>query len=108
MKLAPILIFFTQSFVSDANLSMIERGPTCKPIETVDNMRLVAASRHLTALHFWRPITLQTVSSLDVAIRQIELVKKAGAIASVAIGLKVGPGVKIPHETLSRFLGMSA
>lgn len=101
----PVFIFFSQSFAREVKGQKLERGPTCHPQETADNMQLVAASRNLTAIHFWRPITPRTVPSLEAAIGQLTLIKNAGAIASIAIGLKMGPGVQIPHETLAYFLG---
>jgi hypothetical protein len=54
------------------------------------NWRQLARTRHLRPLHFWRPLTPQNVPHAEAARRQLQLVQEAGAMASVAVGLKYG------------------
>ncbi len=89
----PILFFLSQSFFLEAG-SRVEKGPVSKVQDTLDNFSLLARSQHIIPLHFWRPVTLKNVPSLSAAVHQLERIHEAGALASIAIGLKWGPGMR--------------
>jgi hypothetical protein len=84
---ARVLFFFSQSFLSEG-ASVVEKGPTCRPAETVANIRLVRAHTSFAPIHFWRPLTYSSARSADDVRRQMALMQGAGAMASVVVGLK--------------------
>lgn len=86
-----ILIFISQSFLTEREVDghHFERG-TASSQESCKNFRLISESKNLKPLHFWRPLTRINLPDERTAIRQVELVRDSGAIASVAVGLKHG------------------
>lgn len=104
-----ILVFLSQSFSDLAGLrAAIEPGPTSTPADTVRNLCLLAGLRNLKALHFWRPITRRIVPDVVAARAHLELVRDAGAIATVAVGLKSGPGVSLGDPEILAILDETA
>lgn len=85
-----ILFFISQSFFRwYRRNSGVERG-IASPEASARNWRLLAGTAHLKPLHYWRPLTWQNVPDSNAARRQLEFVRDAGALASVAVGLKHG------------------
>lgn len=95
-----LLVFLSQSFISEARLGPLEQGPTARPRETFRAAELLSRSRHLLPIHFWRPLTERTVPTGDAALDQLRRMRDAGALASVAIGLQWGPGVRAQAPAL--------
>jgi DNA repair photolyase len=63
-----VLVFLSQSFIqSVAAVSGLERGPISKPSDTVENAGLLAQSRNLIPLHFWRPLSPTALPDLETA-----------------------------------------
>lgn len=80
-----VIFFISLSFLP----STMERG--APPATTrLKNFEHIAQFSNLHAVHFWRPATSMSVPDRATAIRQIELLKSAGAEASVITGLKFG------------------
>ena len=100
-----IIIFMSQSFLGQLGTPQIERGPTCKPADTLKNFSLFATFRNVKPVHFLRPITSRSVPSLPRALEILSQVQNAGSLATVAIGLKIGPGIKLSGEALEELLG---
>lgn len=101
-----VLVFLSQSFIRSTCLhSGLEKGPTSRPSDTIDNALLLAQSRNLTPLHFWRPLSPVTLPDLETAIRQIEPLQRAGVWASVAIGLKCGATICTGSTELRALFG---
>jgi hypothetical protein len=86
-----ILVFVSQSFFADVAL-----GPgryekrVATPEESCEVIRLIAESDHLRPLHFWRPLTRFNLPDEAAAVRMVRMIRNAGALASVAVGLKYG------------------
>jgi hypothetical protein len=92
----PIVIICSQSFFSwyqDVN-ERVEQG-VARPEQTAQNFRLLSRLRHIRPVHFWRPLTAINLPSDAEAHRQLELIRSAGAVASVAVGLKRGPFLSV-------------
>ena len=87
----PILVFVSQSFLTSYQTgdARYEKG-VASPEESCNNLRLLAQSNHLIPLHFWRPLTYINLPNEAAAFEQISMIHEAGAIASVAVGLKYG------------------
>ncbi len=100
-----VLVFLSQSFARDTGLDRLERGPISKPKVTLENIRLLARTSNLVPLHFWRPITSRALPDTDTACRQLEPIQRAGAVASIAIGLKCGPFLQPPNQQVRELLG---
>lgn len=81
------VMFFSQSFAR-ARLPGVERGPICDPRGTAEGIARVAASRRWHAVHFWRPLTARTLPDVETGMRMLRPLRDAGAVASVAIGVK--------------------
>jgi len=100
-----LLVFVSQSFLKDFDLGKLEQGPVCSPAATATNLRILARSRNLIPIHFWRPLTVANVPDLKSACAQLQMVKEAGALASVAIGLKGKPGWPADDVNLGKLMG---
>lgn len=83
----PIIFFISQSFFNIN--SNIERG-VASPEDSIRTIKLLSGCNNIHPLHFWRPITRLNVPTKNDAIEQINMVKAAGSVASVAVGLKFG------------------
>lgn len=88
-----VLIFHTQSFHRTTLSARTERGPVLAPEQTFELGAVYAGLTNVTPVHFWRPITRETVPSADWATEVATRLKAAGFACSVAIGLAVGVGV---------------
>lgn len=100
-----IIVFMSQSFLGQLGTPHIERGPTCKPAETLGNIRRFADMRNVKPVHFLRPVTGRSVPSLSRALEILSEVQSAGSLATVAVGLKIGPGIKLSDDELTDLLG---
>jgi DNA repair photolyase len=100
-----IIVFLSQSFLDRPGIGIIERGPTSKPTDTVENIRMISALCNIRAVHFLRPATRRAVPSLTRALEVLREVRDAGCLATVTVGLKVGPGVKLTESELLDLLG---
>ena len=100
-----IIFFMSQSFLGQFGAPQIERGPVCRPADTLRNLSLFAPLRNVKPVHFLRPVTSRSVPSLPRALEILAQVQKAGSLATVAIGLKVGPGVEMSGDDLTDLLG---
>lgn len=89
----PVLLFLSQSFMKQRGFAEIEPRGTCTDEQTVEAVRSAAKTRNIRPLHFWRPITPETVPSASVARDLIKPLKDAGCLASVAVGFKCKSGV---------------
>lgn len=94
----PVLVFISQSGAKKVGLNRIERGPVSSFEKSIENVRYISKLPYLTAIHFWRPVTEATVPDKLTALECVRAFKDAGALASVAIGLKGGHFLS--HETL--------
>ena len=95
----PILLFLSQSFIKSQGISNVESSNTCNREQTIKILLEVKELKNITPIHFWRPITQRTVTSVENAKNQLEPLQKAGCLASVAVGLKCGPGLgDVPKE----------
>jgi hypothetical protein len=102
-----VIFFLSQSFAHGA-FEKLEPGPTSTPVDTARSLSLFRGLSHLVPIHFYRPVTRQTVPDMDTARAHLLLVKDAGAIASVAVGLKHGPGLPVDDLSLTDFVGDSS
>lgn len=101
----PVILFVSQSFLRQPNTRNPERGPTSRPEHTLRNIGLIAQTRNLRAVHFLRPATRRAISDPDRALELLRQVRDAGCLATVSVGLKVGPGVKLAEDELLDLLG---
>lgn len=87
----PVIVFVSQSFFAwyRRGRAAVEQG-VADPEQTARNLERMRACRHVKGLHFWRPLTDLNLPSEEEARRQARLMKAAGAMASVAVGLKHG------------------
>jgi hypothetical protein len=99
-----VIIFLSQSFIQDSQLVQLERGPTSRPGDTARSLRLFRNLTNIVPIHFYRPVTSRTVPDAATAKRHLRLVQEAGALASVAVGLKHGPGLSIDEPGLSELI----
>lgn len=99
------IIFLSQSFLNQPGRKRIERGPTSSPEDTVKNIQMISALRNVRAVHFLRPATKRAVPSLPIALEMLRQVRDAGCLATVTVGLKVGPGVKLTEAEMLDLLG---
>lgn len=80
------VIFFVSLSFLPTNL---EKGTP--PMEArLKNFEQIASFPNLNAIHFWRPVTSISIPNSATAIRQINLLKSAGAKVSIITGLKFG------------------
>ena len=100
-----IILFLSQSFAQNGRFDTLERGPTSTPADTARSLLLFRDLANIVPIHFYRPVTNQTVPDMDTAHSHLLLMKRSGAIASVAVGLKHGPGLQTEHELLKEFVG---
>ena len=89
----PVLFFLSQSFAS-LKIPDIEKGGISSPTHTLQNIELIGATKNIKALHFWRPLTTETIPDENFLTQYIRQMKAAGSLASVAIGLKGGTFLK--------------
>lgn len=101
----PILIFLSQSFLNVPGGPRVELGPTSTPADTVRNLRMFKTLHNVRPVHFLRPVTRRSVPSLDAAVEILAQVRGAGAVASVAVGLKLGAGVDLSAADANVVLG---
>lgn len=86
-----IILFLSQSFLSlyqDENVCY-EHGAS-SPRDTVSAFRIIRNTNNISPVHFWRPLTCVNVPDRDAAEQQVAMIRDAGALASVAVGLKYG------------------
>jgi hypothetical protein len=100
-----IIIFMSQSFLGRFGTPQIERGPVCRPADTLRNIGLFAPLRNVKPVHFLRPVTSRSVPSLPRALEILGQLQEAGCLATVAIGLKVGSGIELSSDDLAELLG---
>jgi hypothetical protein len=101
----PIIFFLSQSFLDRSEFRTVERGPTSRPEDTIRNISIISSLRNIRAVHFLRPATKRGVPSLARAFDLLRQVQDAGCLATVAVGLKVGPGVRLTDAELRDLLG---
>jgi hypothetical protein len=101
----PIIFFLSQSFLDRSGISPVERGPTSGVKDTLENIGMISGLRSIKAVHFLRPATKRGVPSQDAAIEVLGQIRDAGCLATVTVGLKVGPGVKLTDDQLLELLG---
>ena len=100
-----ILVFLSQSFLNTQGVRRPELGPTSTPEETAGSLRLFRSLRNVRPVHFLRPVTRRSVPSLDAAVRLLTQMRDAGAVATVAVGLKLGAGVDLSADDADILLG---
>jgi len=101
----PMIIFLSQSFLKRPGMRNPERGPTSWPEDMLRNIRLIAETRNIKAIHFLRPATRRGIPSLSRAREVLGQVRDAGCLATVSVGLKVGPGIELNDDELLELLG---
>jgi DNA repair photolyase len=80
-----VIFFISLSFLA----KKFEKG--APSIEArLKNFSRIASFPNLNAIHFWRPVTSISVPDQAAALKQINLLKSAGAKVSVITGLKFG------------------
>lgn len=97
----PILIFMSQSFLRQRGFPAVEKGPVCRVDDTIRNIGLFRDLPNIKPLHFLRPVTRRAVASEQQACEIITLLRSAGCLATVAVGLKRGPGVQLSRSELA-------
>lgn len=102
-----IVVFLSQSFLNRPGQSRVELGPTSSPEDTIRNLNLFSGLRHVVPVHFLRPVTRRNIPDFESAVRILSEVRSAGAIATVAVGLKLGPGVKLSPQDIAAIAGDS-
>lgn len=100
-----IVIFLSQSFLNQTGQSRIELGPTSSEGDTIRNLNLFSGLRHIFPIHFLRPVTRRNVPNVERAVRILAAMRSAGAVATVAVGLKLGPGVELSTQDLAKIAG---
>jgi hypothetical protein len=101
----PVVVFVSQSFLRQPGGPNPERGPTSQPEHTLRNIRLITDTRNLKAVHFLRPATRRAIPDPGGALEVLRQIRDAGCLATVSVGLKVGPGVKLADDELLALLG---
>lgn len=96
-----IAIFLSQSFLNRPDHPRVERGPTSSPEDTTRSLALFSGLRHVVPVHFLRPATRRNIPDVASAVRILSQVKFGGAIATVAVGLKLGPGVELSRQDIA-------
>jgi DNA repair photolyase len=102
-----IAVFLSQSFLNQPGQPHVEVGPTSSPEDTIRNLSLFSGLQHVVPVHFLRPVTRRTVPDVAGAVRILSAVRSAGAIATVAVGLKLGPGVELSSQDIAAITGDS-
>jgi hypothetical protein len=101
----PIIFFLSQSFLDRPGIGPVERGPTSRVEDTLQNIRMISELRNIKAVHFLRPATKRGVPSQARATETLRQIRDAGCLATVTVGLKVGPGVSLTDAQLLELLG---
>jgi hypothetical protein len=96
------LVFLSQSFLAWylTGSDSLEPGVS-SPEDTARSVRILADTERLTPLHFWRPLAAANLPSDREAVRQVEMMSKAGCVASVAVGVKHGPFLRVRFQESS-------
>src|ERR1017187_4271345 len=100
-----IVLFLSQSFLGRLGNLRIELGPTSKPEDTTRNLELFASLRNVVPVHFLRPVTRRNVPNVERAVEILAQMRGAGAAATVAVGLKLGPGVALSAPDMEAITG---
>ena len=100
-----IAVFLSQSFLNRPHQPRVELGPTSSPEDTIGSLALFSGLRHVVPVHFLRPATRRNIPDVESAVRILSEVRSAGAIATVAVGLKLGPGVELSPLDIADITG---
>jgi hypothetical protein len=101
----PMIIFVSQSFLRRPGNRNPERGPTSLLADTINNISLIAKTHNIKPVHFLRPATRRGIPDATRALEILGQMRDSGCLATVSVGLKIGPGIKLSDDELLELLG---